>query len=399
MSDSVLKFLARASVPHKFRDTTMNPRALIINSEDSAYRDAVVLGQGLPLEKNGQPIKYFWKESLRIGAFNDAKGIKHTVDEKRIDNLIGNFKKAKAKGFLPCCPADHVKSGSTNFGFIVDARKNADGNLELLHQIIGEDGIKAVSRNKSSICTVQDVTDEDGEHFDELLDHNAIVPDPQLTSLSDFQPAIAASRGFAVSAAVLSPIAAPTKEPEMDLKLLRTALGATDDTPDADVLTKAIESINGAKTALELSRTQATDIDALRARAENAEARVLTLSKTPDYAILQEKADLLAMKIDLCLEKGKCSKPQADILVAALKDGDKPSILMLSRIGPVGTPIDVALKVLELNSAFVGEGTVGQTNPDPNQPPDAAVKPITPERRAELLNMTGAGRAILADKK
>jgi hypothetical protein len=38
--------------------------------------------------------------------------------------------------------------------------------------------------------------DETGEKFTELIDHQALVPDPQLNNLTDFEPAIIASRGW-----------------------------------------------------------------------------------------------------------------------------------------------------------------------------------------------------------
>lgn len=344
---------------------------LVLNGPQSSFRDAIVLGTGLPAEKQGIPCRYFWKETLVPGDYQDKHGVKFSITSQRIDNLISNFSRAKAKGFLPRVPSRHdTNDAKDNLGFVVDARRNERGGLELLHQMIGEDAIKAVARNGSSICTVANVTDETGENYDELIDHNAIVPDPQLSNLGDFTPALAASRGMAVSATVLQ-LASTDRSPSMDLTKLREAIGAAKEVTDENLIAQAVAKLGEVKT-LELSRTNtATELATMKTRAEAAETKVLELSKQPDLGILTERADLVSQKIDLAMDRGQCVKAQADLLKAALKDGDKPNALMLSRTGTAGTPIDLALKVLELNKPFVGTVT-GNQLPDPNVTSDAA---------------------------
>ena len=367
---------------------------LVLRADTAPFRDAVVLGQGLPSEKNGQPCRYFWKESLPIGDYLDKAGTPFKVTPDRVENLIRNFNRAKAKGFLPSSPSRHEKDGAVNFGFIVDARKNEKGSLELLHQMIGEDAIKAAARNKSSICTVANVTDETGDQYDELIDHNAVIPDPQLNNLDDFQPALAASRGTTAAAVVLQLASTPTKEIDMiDLKILRETIGAAKEITDEAVIQQAVAKLSEVK-GLELSRTTAaTELATMKTRAETAEAslataqtKVLELSRAPDAGILADRADLMCQKIDLAMDKGQCTKAQADILKAALKDGDKPNLLMLSRSGASGTPIDVALKVLELNKAFTGSKSGTQHLPDPN---DTKKEVVSPERKKEILAAAG----------
>lgn len=179
----------------------------------------------------------------------------------------------------------------------------------------------------------------------------------------------------------------------MDLTKLREAIGAGKEQSDEQVLTAAVAKLGEGKTAadaLQLSRTKIDGYDALLTRAETAERKVLELSRDPDPDVLADRADLMAQKIDLCLSRGQCTKQQADLMLGMLKDGDKPHALMLSRSGPSGTPIDAMLKVLELNQSLTGfQRTEGQ--PVARQTPGAGgeAKPITPERKQELLAMAG----------
>jgi hypothetical protein len=253
--------------------------SLVLSAPDQDFRDAVVLGQGLPMQREGQPVKYFWKEVLRPGEYRDKDGKQFEITANRIDTLHNNFVRAKQKGFQPWVPNGHTSDATKNMGFVIDARKNDKGGLDLLHQLIGSDAILAAQRNKSSIFTVSDYTDENGEHYDELILHNAICPDPQLSNLDDFTPALAASRGATANAVVLSLAASPHEEPEMDLTKLREAIGAGKEITDDKLIEQAVTKLSENKT-LELSRNSLTsERDALVKRATDAEARVLELSK------------------------------------------------------------------------------------------------------------------------
>lgn len=362
---------------------------LILSAPESHFRDALIMGQGLPLEKDGHPIGYRWKEVLRPGAYLDKNKQPFEITPKRINNLVLNFNRAKAKGFKPWVPNGHTTDATKNLGYLVDARTNDRGGLELLHQLIGEDAILAASRNGSSIYTVRDFEDETGEKYDELIFHNAICPDPQLSNLDDFKPALAASRAATESAVILSPAADYQRSPSMDITKLREAIGAAKEVTDEQVVALACTRLSESKTALELSRTKQTELDTelatLRTAKTTAETKVLELSRTPDVGMLADVADIKSQRIDLALERGQCTKAQADMLKASLKDGDKPAVLMLSKSGPHGTPVDLVLKVLELNKPFMGTVTGLQQVPDPNNPN----QPLTAERKKEMLAHAG----------
>jgi hypothetical protein len=329
--------------------------------ESAPFKPAVILGQGLPADVNGQPAAYFWKEMLPPGNFHDAKGKPFEVDAKRIDTLIACFNRAKAKGYRPFLPAGSHRERQKNYGFLIDVRKNARGVLEGLHQFIGEDAIREASRNKSSICTVRDVTDETGEHYEELIDHNCILPDPQMSGLGDFQPfnpALAASRGQNLGAVEYLELAASTQETVMDLTALRKAVGAADTVPDADVITQAATKL-GTIPALEQARTTAEG-ERDTARTELSRRQ---LPKEPDPDVIADRAGVKLERIEHLATTGAISAQQADFLKKRVNGADgKPNVLMLSKApGADESPVDALLAFAAMGKAGVKADGEAQT--------------------------------------
>jgi hypothetical protein len=370
----------------------MSNNVLVFSGDRSSpFTDAITLGQGLPVEKDGKPVRYFWKEALKLGRYQDKHGQPFEITGQRIDNLIGNFRRAKESGFLPCVPSRHEKDGATNFGYVVDARKNDGGGLELMCQMIGDDAILAAARNGASICTVADASDDKGNRYDELIDHLAVVPDPQLSNLQDFKPALAASRGATANAVVLSLAASPKESEMLDLKKLREALSVDDKLADDKLIEQAIAKLTEGKTALELSRTKATEADALKTRAEQAEAKLLELSKGAINPV--DLADRRVTAEDILstyLERGQCTDGMAKIVREHFIGTEVEPSLMLSR-GARSGPVGAVFKLLELNKELKGfRQTDGQPVPRNTPGADDKDKPLTPERKAALLAYVGA---------
>lgn len=372
----------------------METNALIFTADTGPYRDAVVLGQGLPLEKDGQPVRYYWKEMLPVGRFIDKDKKPFEVTPQRIEGLIANFKRAKSKGFIPMVLSAHNAFDAKNsLGTIIDVRKNQRGALEGLHQLVGDDAIKAASRNGSSICTVFDATDEHGETYAELIHHNAIIPNPQLRGLTDFQPAIAASRGQAMQAVILE-LAAPNEESEMDLTPLRDAIGAAKEVTDEKLIEAVIAELGKGKEALTLS----AKVPELEQRATAAEAKALELSAKPDPKFIAGNATLADGRLQLLLDKGCCTEPQAKLVREQLIKADGPAAgLMLSQSAYTG-PLDTVFKILELNSSAFGRKTGDQGVTDLADP-SKDKGGISEDRMKELLGESSLGRGILAGAK
>ena len=376
-----------------------------------AFTPALVLGSGLPaeIEVGGKkfPCGYAWKEMLPLGRYQDRTGKAFEVTPQRIDTIIRDFNRAKAKGYKPYCPDAH-KNRTKNYGYVLDLRRNAKGSLEGLHQLIGEDALLEAARSQSSICTLKDVVDEHGEKYDELIDHNAILPDPQLSGLGgfvpvDIQPALAASRGPAT--AEVFELAA-TQEPEMDLKELRKALGVADSVADADVISQAAAKVTGIPAAVDAATKPLTEqVTALSRERDEAKARVLELSRgpsAPDPEALRDRADLTLGRIDLAVAKGDVPAAVAGKLKELVRKGDAPNAFMLSRADDLGDrPADAFLKL------FDGSG-LGRKAGDPETGVANVValsrdvpgedKPVDEKRRRELLGLSTLGQDILATK-
>lgn len=187
-------------------DTTRSDAAFFPDTSGE-YREALTLGSNFPhpKERNGKPCHYFWKEALPPTHFQDAKGQSWNITPGDIDQAIAGFKLAREKArFEPPLPASHKDMTGRNYGYVVDARKNDKGSLELLHQFIGDDEKNEALNKKSSIGLLFNQTDAYGNKYPVLIDHNAILPNPVLTDLDDFKPALAASKDQPVRAVVLT---------------------------------------------------------------------------------------------------------------------------------------------------------------------------------------------------
>jgi nucleoid-associated protein YgaU len=366
------------------------------DADSPDFKPALTLGQGMPREIDGEPCAHFWKEVLRPRRFLDAAGIEHNVTPERIAVLASNFRKLAGKGKLPTLPSHHPQAGEakdalTNLGHVIDAKVNDGGGLEVLCRFVGVDAIRASARNAASIGTMPDFVDADGERYNEILDHVAIVPDPRLTDLNGFQPALAASSGPAVSAVVVSPAPTPAAAPNTrsiampaDFAPLRKALSLADTVTDEQVIAKAAEAVTNATATLA----------AEKARADAAETAKLELSNSiprqADPEILKDRMGVFSDKLDNLMERNKCTPQQKEAAMAIVAPGGQPAAMMLSQSVTTG-PASAILKLLELaNTNPFGQKSdaqpVGRTVPG-GTPED---KPITPARKAELLAHVGA---------
>lgn len=360
--------------------------SVFIIGSDTSFRPALMLGQGFPKEINGQPCFYYWKEVLPLGEYLDQKKRKFIVDDKRRDVLISCMRRASQHGYQPHLPTNHdSRDGKDNLGFIVDARANERGSLELLHQVIGEDANKIVARNKSSICTVKDFVDEKGNRYEELIDHNAIIPDPRISGLGGFKPALAAARGASDDAVVLELAASQEKEQTMplDFSKLRKRLGAADTVPDDQLLTLAdnrLAELDQQKTAAEAAKTEA------EGKATAAEGRITELSRSrvqmPDENTLSLVMDSVESARDQAVRSGGISKATADRISALFLHNGKPTELALSRAGNSTRPIvkDIFTIMADNKPVEMGERTniqrlnrdLPDNQPNPDGDPNAA---------------------------
>lgn len=370
-----------------------------ISTGAGEFKPALTLGHDWPYpkERNGKPCFYYWKPALTLGhkktwGNNGKAGEPIDVTPDRIAKIVGDYKRAAATGYEAPLPDDHA-SPTKNYGWVKDARVGADGSLELLHQFVGEEEKNEALNKKTSICTVADTTDEYGNKYSELIDHQAIIINPQLNNLGDFTPALAANRGQAIEA-VQFEMSAP-EEIDMDLSKLREALGAAKEIPDDQILTQAVVKLGENKTALELSRGKETELATLKTRAETAErerdehkAKALELSKGAVDAITLEDRRLTAEEVLAThVERGQCTDAMAAIIRENFIGKEGSPGLMLSR-GARSGPVGAIFKLLELNRTLSGfRQTAGQSVP--RNTPGAGDQTVSPERIKELRALAG----------
>ena len=282
----------------------------------SDFSEALTMGQGLPKTRNGKPCKYFWKEALRGGSFVDSRGNPWEFKPSDIDDIVHEHKRAMKlashePGLDERHPTKENPSRGKNYGWVVDARKNAKGRLELLHQFVGDAETSEALNKKSSILLVPGKKDHLGNSYKWWIEQNAIVSNAQLRDLDpEFKPALAAS-GELIDAAYLSlseetPSAGTTPEKvesTMGMTSLRAALGEkAKDKPDAEVLALSASEYTAAQirlTQLEKSLADQAEANSVLAGelavAEQTRDRALSLSTVTDELIDESNPQILAL--------------------------------------------------------------------------------------------------------
>ncbi len=235
----------------------------------------LTLGGGFSPQRNGKPCFYFDKESIGPGTIRDAKGQVHVLTHKDADDIVADVSRAMGFGHEPSLPDRHFGTPGRNFGWVKGIRKNARGNIVLTHQHVGERENNDALNLKTSVMLRRNYTDERGRHWRWWLDHNALIPNPQLRDLEDFKPHLLAASSdgqpaevdYAVLASTPEPAATPPEEPPMDWTKMRGAIGDTaKDVPDEKMMDHSVahvEKCHGRMKkfgmALSADATEATD--------------------------------------------------------------------------------------------------------------------------------------------
>lgn len=223
-------------------------------SQAAEMSPAVTLGHGLPTEKNGQPVKYFWADAIRTGVYhNHAKRFTLAVDRPRMDNWVKTFALMKQQGVDVTVNADHSDKAANALGYVVDMRREGD-TLKVLHALIGDDAIRMAARNKVSLGVDPDFVDGTGNRYGDAVVHSALTPVPVVPGQGGL---IAASRGQDDQALVFELAASDKGDGDMpNLTKLREALGAAADVSDEQLIDQAAARLGTLKTEnATLSRT------------------------------------------------------------------------------------------------------------------------------------------------
>lgn len=352
----------------------------ILPAERGPGRAVPMSLEGYPSEIEGQPVQYRRKEVSRAGrTVQDDKGNPFPITRERLEKWAVNTNKLIERGVKVFIPTKHTEIlSSDNRGFVVAMDRDGD-SLYATEQLIGEDAILDASRNDQSTYVMLDVTDDQGNHYDEVIQHIALTPCPAVSGLNGFAK-VAASRGADAEAVIL--FATPEiRSVPMSFQLkketavkLRTKLGVADDVGDEKLAEQAFDTFlaaqepakpDAAQTAA-MSKLEA-DNKALKEAAEKAEAKVVSMSRLAPPKIDDDTAFLvgesIATKRDIAVNNGAVSPACAKELDKLFADGDKPSVVAMSR--PPGSSKPLAMRVWEAladnKPQALGEKTGRQT--------------------------------------
>lgn len=140
-----------------------------------------------------QPVAYFWKDVIGAGSFiHPVTGQRFRVTPGRIDAWVRRYQRMRRAGIEVPTPVDHSDRAEDNRGFVVGARRVGD-RLQLLHQVVGHDGVKLAMRNRCSVYIDPNFVDERGREWGEVIAHSAYTPKPVISGQGEFVP-FAASR-------------------------------------------------------------------------------------------------------------------------------------------------------------------------------------------------------------
>ncbi len=305
------------------------------------------LPEDLPTEINGHPVRYFWKEMLRVGQYRHPihRDWKLSVTAERLDKWISNFHAARASaGFKPFVPIRHQDFDATaNLGWIIDMKREGDSLLGL-HQMIGRDAALAAARNESSVC-IRPFRDKTGAEYDELLEHNALVPDPVATGL---EPFVALSAGEAQTPVAVYQLSA--SEPDLADKLRQILGGGLTEEQLLDQVCQLSGQLQASRSAL-----------------SEAENRVVELSRTvarqsPESPeVLRERSLRIEERLTSLVQSGRLSPAYAQRVrrvVVQLPDGS-PIAVALSR--QAGAEDCLAGQVIDLLKDFEPAPALGES--------------------------------------
>jgi len=360
-----------------------------------AFKDAVVLGQGLPQNVGGQPVRYFWKEVIRAGSYTHPQtGQSLAVTTGRMDRWIANFRRMRQRGVKVYVPVNHSRKTEDNRGYVVDARRRGE-RLELLHQLIGEDAARDAARSEVSLRIVPDFKDGLGNVYDEAIEHSSLVVDPVVPGQGEFESAeadLAASRTAEFDRLSRAGAGGPLyvlaqeslqKDPKTKGAVMNTTpqqvaaiqeiRGLLGD-PMGDQSAAAVTEDNALEAAVALARElhgkwekSRLAEEAARTALEEKEKQLANLSRQEaepvDGRTLMLLGRSLASEREAAVAGGGVSPATAKELEELLSDGGKPNVIALSRADEAGEPLAFRVwSILRRNKpAELGQRTGVQT--------------------------------------
>jgi hypothetical protein len=143
---------------------------------------------------DGQPVRRFKKELIRVGEFFKAsENLSFTVTPERIDHWAATFSRMAANGVKVPVPASHTSDPTLNKGWV--ASMSRQGNSLMADIDLVGDGITLAGTTDVSIYAVPEFIDGTGNEYTWPILHVALCTDPVVPGLAAFVPVAASHAG------------------------------------------------------------------------------------------------------------------------------------------------------------------------------------------------------------
>lgn len=355
--------------------STTVPNRMVVAGPDLPAHDATADADalGLPKERMGIPVAYFWKPMVSADTRYSHPNPKYgdLLFTKRDLSEAERWTKEFIKdGGAPFIPVGH--GAKDNQGFIHDAK--FDGrDLWGLHGFVGRDAVEKAAKHKTSVALARKFKGGNGKTYDIIVEHNALVADPVAMGLGDYVALSRESGGPAENVPVYTPAAQLNRSPAMptlspeEVEKAREILGQPELPEDqvfAVMLSATATALNDVDAAIgerdeargerdtavtELSRVR-EDLEVITLSRDDARTELKRATNPPpvDPEALNDRADNYLSRIELSMRDGDIPRPIAERLKAAVKRDGKPNTFMLSRAEQLdGRPVDFVLDLFK----------------------------------------------------
>lgn len=316
-------------------------------------------------DANGQPRRRYVKDLIRAGRWSKGAvgGVTFDVPVKRLKHWADSFAKMKAAGIKVPVPLGHTTDPEKNRGEVVDMFVEGD-TLYGVIDLIGHDSLPLASRAEVSIFAEPTMMSGDGQRYDDVITHVALVTDPVVNNQDGFTP-VAASRGE-----VRVPVMRLAMEngANMDWKELAALLGiditGLDDTTGPAKVKEVIQAqLAASKNATQQVAQAEQQVAAAKAETAAAVAASRKIDLDPD--MLDVASNNVRIRTAAMVKAGKIGSKTAAAAVKLF--GDEPMSLSRKASKALGFKIekslaDAVLDLLDLNDPVeMAEAVKSQT--------------------------------------
>ena len=360
----------------------------------------------------GVPFYYGWKDVIAPGTYQvplrrfrgDTGTSPLVATPERIKHWDKMGNQMIQDGINIPIVLDHSEAADDNRGYAQKFRVNpADGRLEALCQLRGNDARDAAARNDVSILRVDDYNDGQGKQWHDVIRHIALTPIGIVGDQGEFHQAASAAGSHQMADKMLKCTDAQySKLHDMiqglsavpDDEKMGHVVGAlcnmsmADDGDAGENITKMSRAEIGAAAKANRAKWKAdsaklaTDLPAVQQQLSSATTRVSELSaqipNTMAPSAVKALRDSASAYMDIAVSKGAITPAVRDRVYHALAGtNDKPNYQCLSSAnGTDEAPILTVAKVLAENTPAAAQQLSGAQTLTRTEPDGVTPKPL-----------------------